>query len=60
MDGTEMNMKKQIWNELREAVTELLAREAHRMSVADCTLRPFTPLEWFLPAPAEGCSGLAG
>jgi len=50
-------MKKQILSALREAVRELLAREARRMSAADCTLRPFTPLEWLLPAPPKGCSG---
>jgi len=37
----------------------LLARESRRMSLADCTLRPFTALERVFPAPPRDCAGLA-
>jgi hypothetical protein len=59
MNRMETNMACRIWTTLMSAAAGLLAREARRMSLADCALRPFTPLEWVLPAPPKGCGGLA-
>lgn len=48
-----------IWNLLKEALAETLAREARRMSFAEGAMRPFTPLERLFPTVSEGCGGLA-
>lgn len=52
-------MKAGMLNLLKEVLSELLKREARRMSVAEDAMRPFTPLERLVPLTPRGCSGLA-
>ena len=48
-----------IWNSLKDALAELLARETRRMCFAERTMRPFTPLERVLRMPPQDCRRLA-